>query len=230
MGRSKAPKAPAYQPSEIKYGDTVIGKTYVDPTTGAIVTQYIPDPAEAQRQSLIQQKINEIAQSLGTTSPELNEQFNQTQNAFIDDAKRQFSDQYDPSLKNLREDTASRFGTLNTSEFFNGLNDLEKIKSNALIDIINRGKMLKNDLVNQNEANKLNALAALNGTLSSDSATSLQNMDSSLASSNALNGFLNSQWMTQLNYYMQNQANKRAYTSSLVNKLGPLGIILGKLG
>jgi hypothetical protein len=94
MGRSKAPKAPAYQPSEIKYGDTVIGKTYVDPQTGAIVTQYIPNTAEAERQKLIQQKINEITQTIGTTAPEMAKQFNSSEQAFINDATRQFSDKY----------------------------------------------------------------------------------------------------------------------------------------
>jgi hypothetical protein len=50
-------------------------------------------------------------------------------------------------------------------------------------------------------------LGALTGTLNSDSSNAQQNLSSSLISSSALNDFLNSQWMTNLNSYNQKKSS-----------------------
>ncbi|MFH0702147.1 MAG: hypothetical protein V2B14_01230 [bacterium] len=217
MGRGKAPKPPEFSPSEIRYGDTVIGKTFVDPATKSVVNQYFPDPAEEERKRLAQQRINNITSTLGYTAPELAAQFNDAENAFVNDAEKKFSEQYDPALRSLRENIASRFGTLNSSQFLNGLNDLEKNRSSAFVDIINRGKMIKNDLVSQDEARKLNELQSLTGVLSKDQASLLNNLQVPLSSSNAMNDFLNSQWMTQLQDYRAQQEKNKMLNNALGN-------------
>jgi hypothetical protein len=211
MGRGRpVDPPPVYQPAEIRYGNQVVGKTFVDPGTGTIVNQYLPDPAEEARKREAQQRINEIVASLGKTAPELATQYNQTEQAFVDDATKKFNQQYDPALRSLREDVASRFGTLNTSEFINGLNSLESNRTGAISDIVNRGKLLRNDLVNQEEARKLSQLQALGGVLSDAQSALLQNTRSTLSASQALNDFLNSAWMNNLrNYTTQNQARKQ---------------------
>lgn len=121
MGRGKAPEPPAFQPSETRYGDTTVSKTYVDPTTGGIVTEYIPDPVEEQQKALTQQKINQIVSNLGKTAPELIAEYQKTEKAFTNNAKQNFLQEYNPALRELREDVASRFGSLNSSQFINNL-------------------------------------------------------------------------------------------------------------
>ena len=220
MGRGQvsAPQAaPAFQPSEVRNGDTVVSKTYQDASTGAIVTQYLPDTAEEARKQLVQQQINNVISTLGTTAPEMSQQFDQTKQAFISSATQSFQNQYDPALRNLREDIASRFGTLNSSQFISGLNDLEKNRSNALADIASKGETVKADLVNQEETRKLNEIQTLGGVLSADQSNFLTTSKASLTASQALSDFLNSQWMQQLRSYTSDLASRRQLTASLVN-------------
>lgn len=209
MGRNKTVSAPKFSSSEIRYGDTVIGKTYQDPATGAVVTQYIPDETEVQRKKLLQDQINTLSSSIGTTASELATQFNSTENAFISDATQKFLDQYNPTVRSLREDVSSRFGTLNSSEFLDGLKGLESTKASALVDIINRGKLIKSDLVNQDESRKLNQLQALSAALGNDTSSFQNTASISLDTSNALNDFLSSQWVTQLKDLRSQQASKK---------------------
>lgn len=221
MGRggqaAAPPPAPKFQPSEVKYGDTTVSKTYQDPVSGSIVTEYIPDPAEEQRKQEAQLKLNEIMSGLGTTAPELAVRFDETEQAYVADASRKFQEQYNPALKSLREDIASRFGTLNTSQFISGLNSLEHNRAEALSNIVNTGKMVRTDLVNQNETRKLNEMQALGGILSDTQNNMLSNNNASLTASQAMNNFLNGQWMQQLRSYTNDLNSKRRLTASLVN-------------
>jgi len=220
MGRgqvSAPPSAPTFQPSQVMNGDTVVSKTYQDLATGGIITQYLPDPAEEARKQQAQLKLNEVISTLGKTAPEMSAQFDQTKSTFINSASQSFQEQYDPALRSLREDIASRFGTLNSSQFISGLNDLEKNRANALAGIASTGESVKADLVNQEESRKLNEMQALGGVLSADQSNFLNTSKASLTASEALNDFLNGQWMQQLRSYTSDLNSRRQLTSSLVS-------------
>ncbi|MEI8390847.1 MAG: hypothetical protein WCG23_13300 [bacterium] len=217
-GQESAPPAPTYQPSVVKYGDTVVSKTYLDPS-GSIVTQYVPDPAEEASKQLAQTKINDVMSTIGKTASELSSQFDSTKQAFINSASKSFQDQYDPALQSLREDIASRFGTLNSSQFISGLNSLEKNRANALAEIASKGETVKADLVNQDETRKLNEIKALGGVLSADQSNFLSTTKTSLSASEALNDFLNGQWMQQLKAYTSDLTSKRQMVASIVGSI-----------
>ena len=223
MGRgSEAPPpapipAPTFQPSEVRYGDTVVSKTYKDSNSGAIVTEYVPDPAEEQRKQEAQLKLNQAMSSLGQTAPELATRFDESEQAFVTDATQKFQEQYDPALRSLREDIASRFGTLNTSQFISGLNSLENNRAEAIADIVNTGKQIRSDLVNQDETRKLNEVQALGGILNDAQTTMLNNTQASLNASQAMNDFLNGQWVQQLRAYTADRINKRQLATSMFN-------------
>lgn len=220
MGRgqeSAPPPAPAFQPSEVRNGDTIVSKTYQDPSTGAIVTQYLPDPAEQASKQQAQLKLNDVMSTLGKTAPELSAQFDQTKQAFINNATQSFQEQYEPALKSLREDIAARFGTLNSSQFISGLNGLEANRVKALADIATKGETVKSDLVNQDESRKLGEMQALGGVLSNAQTNFLNDTKASLTASQALNDFLNGQWMQQLRAYTSEQNSKRQMLTSMVN-------------
>ena len=230
MGRGQeAPQPPSFSPSEVKYGDTTVSKTYLNPS-GAIVTEYVPDPAELASKQQAQAQINQIIPTLGKTAPELSAQFDQTKQAFINDATQSFQDTYDPALKSLKEDIASRFGTLNSSEFLSGLNSLEKNRANALADIATKAESVKADLVNQDEARKLNEIQALGGVLSADQTNFLNDTKSSLTASQSLSDFLNSQWMEQLRNYTSQQNSKRQMIASIVSSVANAGARVASAG
>jgi len=218
MGRGEeASQPPSYSSSEVRYGDTVISKTFLDPSTGSVVTQYLSDPAEQFRKQETEQKLNQVISSLGTTAPELNTQFNQTKEAFINSATQSFDETFEPALKSLKEDIASRFGTLNSSEFLSGLDNLERNRAKALTDIAYKAESVKSDLVNQNEAMKLSQIESLGGVLSSDQEAAISAAKTSLSASDALNDFLNSQWMQSLKSYTSEENSKRRLLSSMYN-------------
>lgn len=225
MGRGSStpapePVAPTYTTSEIKYGDKVIGKTYQDPITGNIVTEYYPDSEEEERKALLQEKINSITSTIGKTDDSLAQEYSTTAKAFAGDAQKQFLEEYTPALSALRENVASRFGSLNNSQFFDNLNSLEKNRSSALADIATKAELLKTDLVNQNEALKLSQLQTLGGTLNDDQSTFLNSLGSALSSSSVMNDFLNSQWMSKMQNFTSNQlANKSSSNLSSVLSL-----------
>lgn len=218
-GQETPPPAPIFKPSEVRYGDTVVSKTYLDPATGSIVNQYVPDPAEEVRKQQAQLKLNDVMSTLGKTAPEMSAQFDQTKQSFINSASKSFQEQYDPALQSLREDIASRFGTLNTSQFISGLNSLEKNRANALAEIASKGETVKADLVNQEESRKLNEMQVLGGILSDAQSSLLNTTKSSLNASQALNDFLNGQWMQQLRAYTSEQDSKRRMMASMVGSI-----------
>ena len=218
MGRGQeAPPPPVFKPSEVRYGNTVVSKTYLDPASGSIINEYIPDPAEEQRKQQAQLKLNDVMSTLGKTAPEMVAQFDQTEQAFVQDAQQKFQDTYDPALRSLREDIASRFGTLNSSQFIGGLNDLEKNRTNALADIVTKGKMIKSDLVNQEESRKLNEMQALGGVLSDTQSSLLNTTKAAMDASEALNDFMNGQWIQQLRAYTAEQNSKRQMRAAMYN-------------
>lgn len=230
MGRGQeAPPPPVFKPSEVRYGDTVVSKTYLNPA-GSIVTEYVPDPAEEARKQQAQLKLNEVMSTIGKTAPEMSAQFDQTKQAFINSASKSFQEQYDPALQSLREDIVSRFGTLNTSQFISGLNGLEKNRANALAEIASRGETVKADLVNQDESRKLNEMQALGGVLSDAQSSMLSNTKASLNASQALNDFLNGQWMQQLRAYTSEQDSKRRMIASMVSSIAGAGSRVASAG
>ena len=219
MGRGQeTPPPPTFKSSVVKNGDTVVSKTYQD-SSGAIVTQYLPDPAEQAAKQQAQLKLNDVMSTLGKTAPEMSAQFDQTKQAFINSASKSFQEQYDPALQSLREDIASRFGTLNSSQFISGLNGLEKNRASALADIASTGESVKADLVNQEEARKLSEMQALGGVLSDAQSALLNNTKASLNASQALNDFLNGQWMQQLRAYTTDLTSKRHMIASIVSSV-----------
>ncbi len=125
-------------------------------------------------------------------------------------------------MKSLKEDIASRFGTLNTSQFISGLDSLEKNRANALAEIATKAETVKADLVNQDESRKLNEIQALGGVLSDAQTAMLNGTKASLNASDAMNDFLNGQWMQQLRAYTSDQTSKRRMLASFASSLSRL--------
>jgi len=218
MGRgNEAPAPPTFNSSEVRFGDTVVSKTFLDPATGSVVNQYVADPAETLRKQQAELKLNSVMSTLGKTAPELSAQFDQTKQAFINNATQSFQETYDPALRSLKEDIASRFGTLNSSEFLSGLDNLERNKAKAYADIANKAESVKADLVNQDETRKLNEIQALGGVLSDSQDAMLSGTKALLTAAESLNDFMSGQWMQQLKAYTSDQTSKRRMITSMYN-------------
>jgi len=224
MARKKAPQPPAFTPAETRYGDNLVAKTYLDQKSGNFVNQYFPDPAEAQRKSMIQQKMDNIIPTLGQTPSETAYQYQQTENAFVNDAQKTFASQYDPALRSLKEDVASRFGSLNSSQFIDDLNSLENTRASAFADIANKGRMLNQDLVNQNEARKLREVQTLGGMLNAEQSNFLNNLQAPLSAAKSINDFKNTQWVAELQKFREETERRRSLIGKIVNVAASVGM------
>lgn len=106
-------------------------------------------------------RINSGLGKLDVNNPE----FQKAANERMTLRNQQFSDQlnelYNPMLKNLREDTASRFGTLASSTYTDSLNELDKNRTKALADAIRASQIAKTDEENNYLNQQVTGLNAL---------------------------------------------------------------------
>ena len=219
MGRSNTPKTPTYKSTTTNYTGSGTGNTYYDKKTNSYVNKYTADAAEQVRKTLVQNSMNDLILNLGQTAPEVSKQYDDIEKSYVNDATKKFMDTYNPALRSLQEDVASRFGTLNSSQFLDGVTDLEKNRASALVDIINQGKQVKSDLYNQEEANKLNQLKSLGGILSNDQQNVLDSLQLQSETNNNVNDYYLSQWTQQMNNYKADKDSKRRLFSSLISSL-----------
>lgn len=202
---SKAPSAPKFQSSKIYEGDRLVGETYKDKKLG-VITKYYDDPEETIRKQQAQEGINRILPTLGQTAPEMSAQYDQIAQSYTDQQTDAFNKIYNPQLKSLREDIGSRFGTLQNSQYFDALNDLEKnVRTPALLDIARSAQQQKTNLYNNQEAQKLQQLQALGYVLNNDQAAFLAGLQNPQQSSNSANSFNLQNYAQQLQNYQYQQ-------------------------
>lgn len=214
-----APKPPKFSPSAVMYGDQLVGQTYKDKKLG-IVTKYSPTPEEQARKSMADAQINAILPTLGQTAPEIGQRFDQMRDDYIGQQTDIFNREYDKTLRDLREDIGSRFGTLKATPYFDRLQSLERdIRIPAYLDIQRAGSLYRTDLDNQEQARKLNELSALGQSLTGAQQTFLNNIQAPLSSSQLMNNFNQNQYQQQLAQYQQDQARRASTTNSFLNYL-----------
>jgi hypothetical protein len=201
----KAPAQPAFQNSAVYNGNQLVSQTYQDPTYG-IVTKYNASPAQQQSQDLAQQQINSILPTLGQTDTATQKQIQDAENAYTQNATQQFNNIYDPSLRNLREDVASRFGTTKATPYYDQLNNLATtVQQPALLSIANTATQMGQQMQNTAQSQKLQQLQALGYVLNGDQQNFLNGLSSSQNNSNSGNQFNLANYQNALNQYQFNQ-------------------------
>lgn len=222
MGKKKkAPEPPSFQPSYIYDGDRLVSSTYLDPNTGGIATRYYRDPAEEERRRMVQQEMNNIIPTLGIAAPEQVNSWDNMKDDYITQATTDFNRQYDPALRGLREDVTSRFGTTRATPYFEQLESLEKnVRTPALNEIIRNGSLLRTDLYNQEEANKLRRLQALGGTLDQTQGSFLNGIQAPLQSGSLLNQFNQNSYMQKLQQFQNDLARRQNTTNAILGIAG----------
>lgn len=203
--KPSAPKAPSFQNSAVFNGNDLVSSTYQDPTYG-IVTKYNSTPEQQQAKAAAQSRINSILPTLGQTSPEMSKQYDDIAKAYTDQSTAAFDRIYQPSLRNLREDIGSRFGTLQATPYFDQLGELEKnVRVPAMVDIANTATQKKQDLYNTAQNQKLQELQGLGYVLNADQQQFLNGLNSSNTNSNAGNQFNLANYQNALQQYQFNQ-------------------------
>lgn len=213
-------QTPSFQNSASMYGDQLTGRTYKDPKLG-IVSQYLPSQAEQQTRTAAQAGINNLIPSLGQTDPQMANEYDSMANAYADNEKAQFDRMYDPSLRNLREDIGSRFGTTQASPYYDQLNQLEtNVRMPALLQIANDAAGMKQTLYNNAQNQKLAQLQGLGYVLNGNQQNFLNNLQNPQQSSNAGNAFNLSNYQNLLNQYQFNQGLQANQNNALLQLAG----------
>lgn len=220
MGKSKQsppPPAPGFSNSSVIQDGRTTSKTYKDKKTGQIITEYFSDPNELAFQNQLSDMLHNYLPNVNTFTPEYYAQKSSALKAQQDLGTQQINDVYNPMLTNLKNDVASRFGTLNSSSFLDELNNIEKQRGYAVSDLSNNLLANSNNMDAQQLAKNYDFINLLQG----NQANNLSEIFSNLNLSNALSGMSNSfnlsNYLNQVDY--NNALNASRSNSSF---LGPM--------
>lgn len=221
----KAPAAPKYTGGEVYYGNQLVGQSYMDPNKG-VVTKYTPTAEQEESRKAAQGRINQILPTLGQTSPEMSKQYDDISSAWMDKQTAAYDREYQPLLRNLREDYSSRFGGLSNQPYIDALTDAEtRQRQPAMLDISRQGTLMKQDLYNQAQQQKLNELQSLGYVLNSDQTNFLNALQNPQQSSQQANAFNQQNYAAALNQY---NAERQAQQQNTANLANGIFSVLGK--
>jgi len=194
------PVAPKFQGSEVRYGGRTVGKTYLD-ANGNMITDYLEDPAEAQRKAQRQSKIDAYEGKINVFDPKMISQWDQTKQAFSDKNREGFDKMWDESSRQTREDTASRFGNIDTSVYSDRMSDLDEMKSNAYTDISRDSQLLREQLQDNELDKRYQYLNWLQSGVDNAESMAQQAYNNATSSNQLINNFNQGNYGTQAGIY-----------------------------
>lgn len=100
--------------------------------------------------------------NINVFSPQVINQLNEQVKAFQAKGIKNINQIYEPMLKSVREDAARRFGNINNSVFMDNLNNLESKRAEAVSDLSQDVAAKRNELINNELANRYDYLNFLN--------------------------------------------------------------------
>ena len=104
-------------------------------------------------------------------------------------AKQSLNEMYQPMLKNLTNNVASRFGNTDNSAFLEGLNSLENYRAGALASIAQDTQAKQSELYKNELSNRYNYINLLNSLIGGANSNALNYLSSALSNSNAGNSY-----------------------------------------
>ena len=151
--------------------------------------------------------------SINVFSEDTQKQLNNQVNAYKQNALKELDALYAPMLKNVREDSAKRFGNLDNSVFMNNLYTVESNRADAMNNLVQDVSAKQNELINEELQNRYNYLNFINNYQNQilNNALSLAGLANSSAN-------LNGQYMTQNAKMQSNNYNDLLGTIATIAK------------
>ena len=210
-----APTAPAFSASGVYMDGIQRAKTYKDPVTGELRTEYISDPNELAQKKAREAQIAAYEGQINTFDPSLTSQWDKIRNDYINRNSKEFDQQWDKSSRNTLNDIVSRFGNTDTSIYRDSMKDLDRIKADAYTKIAQDASVTGEQLKQQELQNRYNYLNQLRQGIQDYNTERNTLFDQANNGSSLINNYNNQQFGTnagiysaQLNSY--NQALDRA--------------------
>ena len=160
-----------------------------------------------------QKSFAEQLSNINVFSKDTQKQLNNQVNAYKQNALKELDALYAPMIKNVREDSAKRFGNLDNSVFMNNLYAVESNRADAMNNLAQDVTAKQNELINEELANRYNYLNFINNYQNQilNNALNLAGLANSSAN-------LNGQYMTQNTKTQSNNYNDLLNTIATIAK------------
>lgn len=135
-----------------------------------------------------QKTLADIVPNVNTFSADTMNNIQEQLNAYQNQGEKTINNLYTPLLNNLKNDIASRFGNLDNSMFLNNLNKIENVRSNAVAQLAENLLLKRNELVNNELANRYNFINLLNNLQNQGNSNALNTLSAALNLANSVKG------------------------------------------
>lgn len=109
-----------------------------------------------------QKTLADIIPQINTFSQDTRNDIQSQLNAYQNQGEKTINNIYAPLLNNLKTDIASRFGNIDNSMFLDKLNNIENSRADAIAQLAENILSKRNDLINNELANRYNYINLLN--------------------------------------------------------------------
>lgn len=109
-----------------------------------------------------QKTLADIVPQINTFSQDTQNDIQSQLNAYRNQGEKTINNIYAPLLNNLKTDIASRFGNIDNSMFLDKLNNIENSRADAIAQLAENILSKRNDLINNELANRYNYINLLN--------------------------------------------------------------------
>ena len=138
-------------------------KSSASSTKNGVKSSYNMDPYEQAAYNFAQKSFYENMPNVNVFSDETVKNLNNQVNAYLNQGINTIQNTYTPMIREMQNDIARRFGNVNNSIFMDNLNDIESKRAGAISDLAQNVEAKRNELVNNELANRYDYLNFLNG-------------------------------------------------------------------
>ena len=158
MGKSS--KYPSYSSGAVSVNGTPVAQ--ITKKGNSIVSNYSMPTAEKSIYDYSQDTLLNSLPQINVFSQATKNDINSQVEAYKNRALKDINNTYNPLIDNLKNDIASRFGNLNNSAFMDNLNTIEGNRAIAISDMVQNVESKRNELYNNELANRYEYLNFLN--------------------------------------------------------------------
>ena len=154
---------------------------------------YNMTPAQKEAYNYAQNEFAKNLSQINVFSDDIQKDFdNQVQN-FIDSGAQDIQDIYEPMIREMQNDIASRFGNLDNSIFMDNLNSIEDKRAQAVSDLAQDAQLYRQDLINNELNNRYQFLDYLNNYQQQTENNILSTLNQATNSLNGANSYYTKQ-------------------------------------
>lgn len=155
---------------------------------GTVYGDYEMNEYEKALYDYAQKTLAETVPNVNTFSTDTLNNIQAQLDAYQNQGIQSINNLYAPLLNNLKTDIASRFGNLDNSMFLNNLNNIENVRSNAMAQLAENLLLKRNELVNNELANRYNFINLLNNLQNQGNSNALNTLSAALNLANSVKG------------------------------------------